>query len=266
MKPSRITLAVALTACLAGVAMAAPIKKGKSRPARSNRTQINDLQRIDINNINMVVKNTGSFAYDTESGGAGLEFPKGTGKTAVFAAGLWMGALVNGGVRVSVSEYSDDYKPGGAVGGTPDNPDLPEHKVYKLNRVYLDAAGGIDAATRDAVLADYIAGAVPHGSCYQKSRTRLLRVTIVLALAADEDPQHAVAGERAPDGGLRHAGVEPAGLDLEPNRAQVAFDLAGVEQPQQRDVHVIEDEIVDEHRPAPELMGQPKWHHAPEHS
>jgi hypothetical protein len=164
MKPSRITLAVALTACLAGIAMAAPIKKGKSRSARSNRTQITDLQRIDINNINMVVKNTGSFAYDTESGGAGLEFPKGTGKTAVFAAGLWMGALVGSDVRVSVSEYSDDYKPGGAPGGVPDNPNLPEHKVYKLNRVYLDASGNVDVATRDAVLADYTAGAVPHGA------------------------------------------------------------------------------------------------------
>jgi hypothetical protein len=121
-------------------------------------------QRIDINNISMVVKNTGSFAYDTEAGAAGLEFPKGTGKTAVFAAGLWMGALVGPDVRVSVAEYSDDYRPGQAVGGVPDNSALAEYKVYKLNRVYKDAAGNIDAATRDAVLADYTAGAVVHGA------------------------------------------------------------------------------------------------------
>src|SRR5258705_3669468 len=115
MKPSRITLAVALTIGLAGIAVAAPIKGKKVRPAKSSRTQVTDLQRIDINNISMVVKNTGSFAYDTEGGGAGLEFPKGTGKTAVFAAGLWFGAMVNGAVRVSVAEYSDDYHPGQAV-------------------------------------------------------------------------------------------------------------------------------------------------------
>jgi hypothetical protein len=165
MKPSRITLAVALLAGIAGIAVAAPIqKKGKVRPARSARTQITDLQRIDINNISMVVKNTGSFAYDTEGGGAGLEFPKGTGKTAVFAAGLWFGALVNGDVRVSVAEYSDDYHPGQAVGGVPDDPAAAYNKVYKLNRVYLDASGNVDAATRDAVLADYNLGAVPHGA------------------------------------------------------------------------------------------------------
>ena len=35
----------------------------------------------------MVVTNTGSFAYDKGTGNAGLEFPKGTTKTAVFAAG-----------------------------------------------------------------------------------------------------------------------------------------------------------------------------------
>lgn len=167
MKPSRITLAVALMACVAGIAFAAPQKSAarkKARPAKSSRTQITDLQRIDINNISMVVKNTGSFAYDTESGGAGLEFPKGTGKTAVFAAGLWMGALVNGKVTVSVAEYSDDYKPGQAVGGVPDDPTAAYNKVYKLNRVYLDAAGNIDTAARDAVLADYNLGAVPHGA------------------------------------------------------------------------------------------------------
>jgi len=165
MKPSRITLAVALLASFAGVAFAAPIKKGKARSHRSARTLVSgDLQRIDINNISMVVKNTGSFAYDTPNSAAGLEFPKGTGKTAVFAAGLWMGAVVNGLVAVSVAEYSDDYFPGPAPGGVPADPDLPQHKVYKLNRVYLDAAGAVDAATRDAVLADYVAGAVPYGA------------------------------------------------------------------------------------------------------
>src|SRR6185436_1235325 len=94
---------------------AAAIVNGEPRKdrARPRRAQVEDAsKRVDINNISMVVKNTGSFAYDTENGAAGLEFPKGTGKTAVYAAGLWMGALVNGGVRVSVSEYSDDFKPG----------------------------------------------------------------------------------------------------------------------------------------------------------
>jgi len=104
------------------------------------------------------VKNTGSFAYDTQNGAAGLEFPKGSGKTVVFAAGPWLGALVGGQLRVAVSEYSDEYGPGSIVGGVADDPTRPEYKVYKLFRSYATTA------ERDAALADYNAGAVPHGA------------------------------------------------------------------------------------------------------
>ena len=132
------------------------------RRASPSRTQVTDnLQTIGVNNIRMFVTNTGSFAWDKSGAGqpAGFEFPKGTGKTALYAAGLWLGAKVNGERRLAVSEYSDEYKPGSAAGGyPPDNPDKPEYKVYKLNRLYND-----DAA-RDAALADYEAGAIPHGA------------------------------------------------------------------------------------------------------
>src|SRR2546426_10666714 len=76
---------------------------------------IDNDKQIDINNISMFVTNTGSFAYD-KMHGAGFEFPKGTGKTAMFAAGLWMGAKVNGAIRIALSEYSDEYGPGAIVG------------------------------------------------------------------------------------------------------------------------------------------------------
>lgn len=165
MKATQVALVLLLVMGWVGAASAAAPQLSAKRKMRPVRIAIEDAsKRIDINNISMVVKNTGSFAYDTEAGAAGLEFPKGTGKTAVFAAGLWMGALVGGNVRVSVAEYTDDYKPGQAVGGVPDNPNSAENKVYKLNRVYLDATGAVDAATRDAALADYNAGAVPHGA------------------------------------------------------------------------------------------------------
>ena len=165
MKASRFILIVLLLLLSAGVVAAATTTgtKRRARPARTNPEDAS--QKIDINNISMVVKNTGSFAYDTQNGAAGLEFPKGTGKTAVFAAGLWMGAQAGGTTRVSVAEYSDDYRPGVILaGGLPDDPAKPEYKVYKLNRVYLTPSGAIDVATRDAVLADYTAGAMTHGA------------------------------------------------------------------------------------------------------
>ena len=117
-------------------------------------------QRIDVNNISMFVTNTGSFAWDKVDPGqpAGLEFPKGTGKTAVFAAGLWLGAKVGGATRIALAEYSDEYGPGSALGGVPEDPNSPEVKVYKLNRVYSSSGA------RDSALADYTAGAVPRGA------------------------------------------------------------------------------------------------------
>jgi hypothetical protein len=139
-----------------------PAQRPHERGASPLRAQVTDnSQTIGVNNIRMFVTNTGSFAWDKSGAGqpAGFEFPKGTGKTALYAAGLWLGAKINGEKRLAVSEYSDEYKPGAAVGGyPPDDPNKPEYKVYKLNRIYNDAAA------RDAALADYNAGAVPHGA------------------------------------------------------------------------------------------------------
>src|SRR5262245_65758922 len=110
MKASRVILFVLLLLLSAGV-VAAATTTGTKRRTRPSRTNPEDAsQKIDINNVSMVVKNTGSFAYDTENNASGLEFPKGTGKFAVFAAGLWLGALVNGAGRVSVYEHDPRVK------------------------------------------------------------------------------------------------------------------------------------------------------------
>jgi hypothetical protein len=126
------------------------------RPARVNGTDNSEF--IDVNNMKMFVTNTGSFAWDKFSGNAGLEFPKGTGKTCVFAAGLWLGAQVGGQTRVAVSEYSDEYGPGAMNGAIPDDPTKAEYKVYKLYRNYPDTT------TRNVALTDYNLGAVIHGA------------------------------------------------------------------------------------------------------
>ncbi|MBI1796571.1 MAG: T9SS type A sorting domain-containing protein [Candidatus Eisenbacteria bacterium] len=169
MRTSRIAGSILAALMLAaGVASATPVGKMQTirRPRPALAEVIDNAQLIDINSISMFVTNTGSFAWNKATQVAGLEFPKGTGKTAVYAAGLWLGGVCrdSAGVpvldtlRVAVSEYSDEYGPGAMVGGVSDDPTKAEYKVYKLDRVYTDSA------VRDAALADYNAGAVPHGA------------------------------------------------------------------------------------------------------
>ena len=85
-------------------------------PKRAAALIDND-DRMNVNNLDMVVTNHGSLAYDLVAGNAGLIYPRGTLKTAVFAAGLWVGAKVGGEIRVAVGEYSQEYTPGPMAGG-----------------------------------------------------------------------------------------------------------------------------------------------------
>ncbi|RKY86166.1 hypothetical protein DRQ09_06430, partial [candidate division KSB1 bacterium] len=87
---------------------------------------------FDINRIRMVVTNRGSYCWDLKTGNGGLEYPKGTGKLAVFAAGLWVFAYVDDTLRCATAEYGFDYGPGIMEDGTfvTDNPDF---RVYKVN-------------------------------------------------------------------------------------------------------------------------------------
>jgi len=96
--------------------------------------------RINVNNTEMVVTNHGSIAYDLEVGDSGFWFPRGTQRTAIFAAGLWLGAVVHDpvqgrSVRVAVGEYSQEFGPGTMLeDGTPAPPNDPAFRVYKISR------------------------------------------------------------------------------------------------------------------------------------
>ncbi len=149
-------LAAALVLALAPV-LAAPALAG--RPIRTQSTHPPIVQvldtgtKLDANQLSMFVTNNGSFAYDLGTGNAGLEFPKGSGKTCVFAAGLWMGAHLIGEShpRVTVAEYSQEFGPGPMIGGAA-APDLPTYKVYKVSRE--DTTGW----------SDWVANAAPLGA------------------------------------------------------------------------------------------------------
>ena len=144
-----LVAAVVATDALAHVPLRSQQESGNPRPV-VNVTDTGTV--IDGNLLSMFVTNVGSFAFDLPNGASGLEFPKGSTKTAVFAAGLWMGAQVAGETRVTVAEYSMEFASGTMQpGGTP-SPDGPHFKVYKVSRE--DQSGW----------ADYLANAVPQGA------------------------------------------------------------------------------------------------------
>jgi len=131
-------------------------------------------RRFDVNSLNMWTTNIGSLAYDLTTGNAGLEYPRGSGKTAIFAGGLWLGASVSGQARTVVAEYSMEYGPGSMSGGTFENPTLPQFQTYKVVPWTGDPAdtGHVvrpGAQYQEDPLAhhgwsEYMAGAAPYGA------------------------------------------------------------------------------------------------------
>ncbi len=92
--------------------------------------------RLDMNNLEMFVYNDGNFAYDNANvlgKTDGLYFPRGTKKTVIYSAGIWIGAKVGGDIRLAIAEYSSEFVPGPMLDGTY-QPDNANFKVYKVER------------------------------------------------------------------------------------------------------------------------------------
>lgn len=159
-----------------------PTRRGASpfgiqKPVRV--TSYDSDRRIDVNNLNMWVTNYGSFGWDILTGNAGLVYPKGTTKTAVFASGLWLGAEVGTEVRIALAEYSFEYGPGKMVGGSFDNPSRPDYITYKVARfsgnpsdtAHVERAASYpDDQLVHHSWSEYMFGAVPYGAPWKLYR------------------------------------------------------------------------------------------------
>src|SRR5262245_21287081 len=94
---------------------ATPRQKGKIQRAPAVTDNVG---RMDANNLDLFVTNHGSFGWDLGTSEPGLRYPRGTLRTALFAAGIWVGAKVNGEIRTCVAEYSQEFAPGPMLDGT----------------------------------------------------------------------------------------------------------------------------------------------------
>lgn len=90
-------------------------------------------KKLDANTISTWFSNEGSFNRDPITSNAGFEWPKGTGITARYASGPWLGAKVGNDTLVTMAEYSYDFLPGYTDNnGIPHGKDDPLYRVYKL--------------------------------------------------------------------------------------------------------------------------------------
>ena len=166
----------------AGAALAGAPRSAALAPAR---TTVLDIQRrVDVNNLNLFVTNFGSWGYDLSWGSSGLIYPKGSGKSVLFDAGIWLGAIVQGEVRTVVAEYSQEFAPGVVLpNGLPDDPSNPAHRVYKVARWTGDPqdtshveriVDPYDLARPDPLVhhswSEYMAGAAPYGAPWRLYR------------------------------------------------------------------------------------------------
>lgn len=141
MKRISYLLIAVLIVAVAGVQAGLPPGKGKVHPRVAGTANLDVTAMYDANNLNMVVTNIGSFAYD--DGGFygkndGLYFPardpsKTDNTSVVYAGGIWIGAMVENEIRVAVAEYSQDFVPGKMINGSP-APDNESYHVYKIVR------------------------------------------------------------------------------------------------------------------------------------
>ena len=136
MRQNHVRVLVMTAVCVLTSTVASAFPRETAPPPRVHAapTIFDYTAHMDVNQIDMVVTNHGSIAYDVLTGNAGFIYPKSSTKTAVFAAGPWIGAKVGGEVRIAVAEYSQEYTSGPMAGGTfqPDN--NPLFKSYKIIR------------------------------------------------------------------------------------------------------------------------------------
>ena len=91
--------------------------------------------KLDGANISAYFQSTGINNQNTTNGNtAGFEWPKGTGKFAIFTSGLSISAMVNGNLRQAMGTYKGEFAFGKIVNGTPVN-------ITGLNRIWKVSAG-----------------------------------------------------------------------------------------------------------------------------
>lgn len=88
--------------------------------------------KLDGGSISTYFQTTGVFNQNTTIGNSpGFEWPKGSGRYAIFTSGLSIAAMVNGQLREAICSYKGELWPGQIIGGIPQLP-IELNKIWKV--------------------------------------------------------------------------------------------------------------------------------------
>jgi hypothetical protein len=145
--PQTMLLLFCTIACLLFFGATNP-KKNKSGLTKT----MYSFKQLDGNRINCTISDEVEYCDNRRTGAAGLEWPRGSGKTAIFTAGLWiagikpdsLGHLNTANLRTAQVDYSVEWQPGPLLetfNTTTNNDSLPvsrvgdnRYRLYKINK------------------------------------------------------------------------------------------------------------------------------------
>ncbi|HYM80539.1 MAG TPA: FG-GAP-like repeat-containing protein [Candidatus Limnocylindria bacterium] len=129
----RVLLLILSALVVGNLPVAAELNQAASpqQPARRDTAAF-----FDANETRLAVSNFGALGHGfLLPSQAGLEWPKGSGKSVLFASGLWIGARVSGDTLVTTADYVHEYAAGPlGPSGLPLDPTEsdPAHRVYRI--------------------------------------------------------------------------------------------------------------------------------------
>jgi hypothetical protein len=156
-----LVLSVAILLFMPALVRASGNKKedGKKKLAKTQAGQQVKTAAMNINNLNAEQQNNGFSDYNPNSNLEGTEYPKGTGRNAMFATGFLWGGYVQGDtsgqVQVGGAAYRSGLQPGPilANGQAADNTD-PRWQIYRVRPDVYPGGPEVDL-TGDAASSSY---------------------------------------------------------------------------------------------------------------
>jgi len=106
-----------------------------------------EFKQLDVNNLNATLSSEGPYCDYRRLNASGLEWPKGSGKSPIYTAGIWLGGIHRSSnkLRVSNIDYATEYQPGpiltifNTTTNNIDGADLrasdPRYRLYKITKL-----------------------------------------------------------------------------------------------------------------------------------